>query len=69
MANRVWQRVRITGGMSEFIGRTGKIVDDSDRDGRTTLYRVRLDEPVEIPHVGLVSDDLWPGSMLKKVRS
>jgi hypothetical protein len=32
------------------------------------MYRVRLHEPVEVPGVGEVTDDLWQGTALKAVR-
>jgi hypothetical protein len=32
------------------------------------MYRVRLHEPVEVPGVGEVTDDLWQGAALKAVR-
>lgn len=56
------QRVRIKGGMKEFVGKTGIIVS---KEG--SQYRVRLDNPVEIPGVGRVSDDLWDGNFLTKI--
>jgi len=59
--------VKILAGMSEFIGKTGTIID-SEKDGRVTMYRVRLDTPVDIPGVGLVRDDLWAGEYLRRVR-
>lgn len=61
------RRVKIVGGMPEFVGKTGTVVGQ-EKDGSVKLYRVRLDEPVEIPGVGLVCDDLWAGSFLKTVR-
>jgi hypothetical protein len=36
--------------------------------GRPTLFRVRLDEPVEVPNVGVVRDDLWERAGLKTLR-
>jgi hypothetical protein len=64
MTDRSGQRVRITAGMGEFVGKTGTI--QWKEDG---LYRVRLDEPVEVPYVGLVRDDLWEGKLLRRIRS
>jgi hypothetical protein len=55
-------RVRINGGMKEFVGRTGTVVG---KEGK--MWRVRLDSPVEIPGVGSVSSDLWEGRLLKRV--
>ena len=55
-------RVRIASGMREFVGRTGEI---GRREGG--LYRVRLDEPVEVPGVGTVTDDLWESTCLKRI--
>jgi hypothetical protein len=46
--------------MSEFVGKIGTVVD---REGM--LLRVRLDEPVEVPGIGLVTDDLWEPRLLK----
>jgi hypothetical protein len=57
------RRVRITGGMSEFVGKIGTVV------GREGGYlRVRLDEAVEVPNVGRVTDDLWEPRLLKTAR-
>jgi hypothetical protein len=54
--------------MQEFVGSTGT-VRETERDGRTKLYRVRLDEPVEIPgYVGRVTSDLWAGQFLKRIK-
>lgn len=61
--NRIGKRVRITGGMQEFVGQTGVIVGVEK-----PYYRVELDEPVEVPTVGLVTDDLWMGHLLKTLR-
>ncbi len=63
--SRIGQRVRIlpTGGMKEFHGKTGRIVDTEDE-----YYRVRLDEPVEIEGLGKVADDLWMAMCLKTIR-
>jgi hypothetical protein len=57
---RIGQRVRILGGLLEFIGKTGEIVG---KEGN--LYRVYLDEPVDVAGIGCVRDDLWEGSALK----
>jgi hypothetical protein len=59
----MYQDVRITGGMKEFVGKTGTIIGTE-----MGMYRVRLDEPVEIPGIGRVRDDLWEGSLLRKIR-
>lgn len=66
---KIGQRVKILpgGGMPEFHGKTGVIIEDSEKDGRITMYRVQLDSPVYIEGVGDVEDDLWPASMLKKL--
>ncbi len=69
MTDRTGRRVTITGGMPEFVGRTGTIVGVEYTNGRNLLYRVRLDEPVEVPGVGLVRDDLWESRYLRNVRS
>lgn len=68
MAKRVGMRVKILAGMTEFVGRTGEIVSNHERDGCTVMYRVRLDEPVEIPGVGRVKDDIWSGEFLKGIK-
>lgn len=57
------RRVRIAGGMAEFIGKTGVVIG---REGR--LLRVRLDEPVHVEGVGLVHDDLWEPRLLRTKR-
>jgi hypothetical protein len=57
---RIGQRVRILGGLLEFIGKTGEIVG---KEGN--LYRVYLDEPVDVAGIGRVRDDLWERSALK----
>jgi hypothetical protein len=64
---KIGQRVKILDGMSEFIGQTGT-VSYPEKDGRVTLYRVRVDEPVDVTGVGLVCDDLWEGRFLKAIR-
>jgi hypothetical protein len=63
---RFGQEVKIAGGMKEFIGRLGTIV--GEEGSRPRMYRVRLHEPVEVPGVGEVTDDLWQGNALKAVR-
>lgn len=62
--SRIGQRVRIKpeGGMREFYNRTGRIVSLE-----MGMYRVRLDEPVEIAYVGWVHDDLWEPRLLKRI--
>jgi hypothetical protein len=50
--------------MAEFVGKIGTIVE---REG--ILLRVRLDEPVEVPGIGRVTDDLWEPRALKTHRS
>jgi hypothetical protein len=69
MSSRIGQRVRILGGLREFVGQIGTIVD-AEKPSRhePTYYRVRLDTPVEIPLVGRVGDDLWQGHLLKTIR-
>jgi hypothetical protein len=57
-----WLRVKILGGMQEFVGETGVILW---REG--PFYRVRLDNPVEVEGVGIVGDDLWEGPMLRRL--
>lgn len=56
------RRVRIVAGMAEFVGQVGEAI----REGK--MWRVYLDQPVEVPGVGRVSDDLWEGRFLKTVR-
>ncbi len=68
MNSRIGKRVRILGGMQEFVGKIGTIVDVEKHSREPAYYRVRLDTPVQIPLVGLVRDDLWQGHMLKTIR-
>jgi hypothetical protein len=63
---RLGQEVRIAGGMAEFRGRLGTIIGEEGT--RPRMYRVRLHEPVEVPGVGMVEDDLWQGAALKAIR-
>ena len=56
------RQVKILGGMREFVGKTG----EAQKEGR--MWRVFLDEPVEIPGVGIVRDDLWEGNSLRTLR-
>jgi hypothetical protein len=55
--------VQILDGVKELIGQTGLI---TDKEGK--LYCVKLDTPVEVPNVGIVTDDLWEPSKLKVIR-
>lgn len=55
--------VKIKSGMTEFIGCTGQIVGQEMK-----MYRVRLDEPVMIPGVGMVKDDLWERACFNVLR-
>jgi hypothetical protein len=64
---KIGQRVVITQGMREFIGATGEIID-TERDGSTVMYRVRLFKPVMVPGVGDVTDDLWSGPYLRNIQ-
>ncbi len=67
MNSKIGKRVRILGGMREFVGKIGTIVD-SERDGpTTTLCRVKLDTAVEVEGVGRVTDDLWAWEFLEPV--
>lgn len=66
---KITDRVRIVGGMREFVGKIGTIIDNTERDGGRIQYRVRFDTPVEVPGVGAVSDDLWTRPFLKRVSS
>lgn len=58
------RRVKVLSGMQEFVGKVGTVVS---REGR--MLRVRFDEPVEVPGVGFVRDDLWEPRFLKTVRA
>jgi hypothetical protein len=60
------RRVRILGGMAEFIGKTGTVI--GEEGSRPVMLRVSLDEPVEVEGVGLVRDDLWERRLLETVR-
>lgn len=63
------RRVKILAGMKEFVGQTGVVVVEREmKDGSTWMHRVRLNEPVEIPGVGIVTDDLWSSSYLRTVK-
>jgi len=66
---KIGQRIVITYGMAEFVGATGEIIDNTEGDGNTVMYRVRLFKPVEISGVGEVTDDLWSGPYLRNVRT
>lgn len=66
---QIGTRVKIASGMTEFVGRHGIIIDNTERDGSAIMYRVELDAPVTIPGVGEVQDDLWSGSHLKSERT
>jgi hypothetical protein len=63
--DRVGQRVKIKpeGGMKEFHHKTGTII--SKENGQ---YRVKLDDPVHIPGIGHVKDDLWDSKLLRKIK-
>jgi hypothetical protein len=67
---KIGQRVTILGGMSEFVGKTGEIVDTENYGGgkSQTYYRVCLDEPVLVPGVGRVTDDLWQKEFLRSAK-
>lgn len=64
---QIGQRVKILGGLREFVGQTGVIVD-VEKDGRATMYRVLLDTPVEVGCCGFVEDDLWQGQFLRNIK-
>jgi hypothetical protein len=67
--NFIGRRVRILAGMSEFMGKTGYVRDyEPQGRGRPTLFRVHLDEPVNVPNVGIVTSDLWERAGLKTPR-
>ncbi|SEP09835.1 hypothetical protein SAMN02990966_03957 [Rhodospirillales bacterium URHD0017] len=55
--------VKILEGVQQLVGQTGVIVDKEDKH-----YRVKLNQPVEVPGVGLVTSDLWLPSALKVIR-
>ena len=63
MTGRIKSKVTIIGGNHEFVGQTGTIICKEGPE-----YRVRLDCPIEIPGVGLVTDDLWDGNLLRTQR-
>ena len=64
----VGSRVQICNarGMMEFRGKTGTVIGH-ERDGQIRLNRVELDQPVKIPGVGTVTDDLWASEYLKEL--
>jgi hypothetical protein len=47
---KLYDRVTILGGMTEFVGRTGTVIDIEA--GRPKMHRVRLDEPLRSPRSG-----------------
>lgn len=51
-----------------FNGHTGTIIENTEKDGSVILYRVRLDEPADVPGVGMVHDDIWTGAFLRPVK-
>jgi len=60
---REGQTVKIISGMKEFHGKIGTI---GAKEGKA--YRVHLHEPVHIPGVGHVKDDLWEPQHLKRIK-
>jgi hypothetical protein len=50
-----------------FIGKRGRVID-MEKDGPTKMWRVRFDDPVKVPGVGDVEDDLFSGAFLRKLR-
>jgi len=63
-------RVTISGGMEEFRGKRGVIINTERLIGDVggLMYRVRLDEPVEIPGLGKVEDDVWAVDRLQPLK-
>lgn len=57
----------VPGQMKEFAGKTGRVVHE-EMLGRERYYRIRMDEPVNIPGLGRVTDDLWTSKFIRKVR-
>jgi hypothetical protein len=55
-----------TGLNADFDGHTGTVIA-TEKDGNTKLFRVKLDEPVDIPGLLLVTDDLWSSAFLRKI--
>ncbi len=43
-------------------------VSEVEMDGRTKMFRVRLDSPVEVPGVGSVTSDLWSREHMKTTK-
>jgi len=61
---RDWDR---THGLGQYFhNKTGTIIS-IEKDGRTNMFRVRLDSPVMLPVVGKVTDDLWAAEYLRKI--
>jgi hypothetical protein len=60
--------VKILKGMKEFVGKTGRIIDEEKMKHSPKRSRVRLDKPVDVPGVGLVTDDLWERLYFKLLR-
>jgi hypothetical protein len=69
MARQIGSRVKIvSGGMREFHGSTGTVVDIERHRGEPVMYRVYLDVPVRVQGFGAVMDDLWCGECLQTLR-
>jgi hypothetical protein len=54
----------LTGLDAAFEGQKGTIV--GFEQGKPVMFRVKLDNPIDILGVGLVKDDLWSGEYLKR---
>lgn len=52
---------------SAFVGKRGRVID-MEKDGGTKMWRVRFDDPVQVPGVGEVEDDLFSSAYLRKLR-
>lgn len=50
-----------------FVGKRGRVID-MEKDGSTKMWRVEFDEPVKVPEVGNVEDDLFHSTWLRKLR-
>jgi len=57
-------KIKSGGGMSEFYGKTGSVISAEGE-----YLRIKLDEPVMVKGVGMVSDDLWMPSLLTKIKA
>lgn len=56
-------QVKILKGMQELVGQTGRVIAAEGE-----YLRVKLDYPVYIKEVGIVKDDIWMPSTIRKLK-